>query len=124
MLRAVTTAVTLAIFLLYSQSLLVMWCLYFVEKHDIVLYFCPEDIGSSNPFAGARFVHELSDAQHGAATGAFMLLKLVERASVFLHFSQTVWHAVAITTVTCRRLDHPSLLDGYRHPPFIPPRNR
>jgi hypothetical protein len=57
MVRSVLTAVVTAIFLLYSQSLLVMWCLYFVEKHDIVLYFCPDELGSENPFAGARYVH-------------------------------------------------------------------
>lgn len=122
MIRAIPTAVMLAVFLLYSQSLLVMWCLYFVEKHDIVLYFCPEDIGSANPFAGARFVHELSDAQHGRAKGALMLLKIVERSIPYLPSTGTTENAIEGSRNSLFITETRKISDGYPSPPFIPPR--
>jgi hypothetical protein len=56
--------------------MLVMWCLYFVEKHDIILYHClPTDTTE-----GASFVHSLCDYGKGKHNGALSLLKIVERS--------------------------------------------
>jgi hypothetical protein len=122
MVRSVLTAVVTAVFLLYSQSLLVMWCLYFVEKHDIVLYFCPEELGSENPFAGARYVHELSDAHTGKGHGALVLLTIVERSIVYLPTDPVPIPSSMPERLQrgCTTTEHPTL--GYPQPPFIPPR--
>ncbi|GIV55349.1 MAG: hypothetical protein KatS3mg040_0117 [Candidatus Kapaibacterium sp.] len=122
MLRSLLTALALSVFLLYSQSLLVMWCLYFVERHDIVLYFCPEELGSTNPFAGARYVHELSDAQHGKGEGALMLLQIVERAVFYLPSLGSMYHTESKRSIL-PMLEYccgPS--DGFPTTPFVPPR--
>lgn len=122
MLRCVLTVLTFSVFLLYSQSLLVMWCLYFLERHDIVLYFCPEDLGSSNPFAGARYVHELSDAQHGKGEGALVLLHVVERAVYYLPSMESACRTASnsSTVTNHERWGGPS--DGFPSKPFVPPR--
>ncbi len=122
MLRRVLSALALSIFLLYSQSLLVMWGLYFLERHDIVLYFYPEELGSSNPFAGARYVHELSDAQNGKGDGALVLLHIVERAVFYLPtviYAEHVRSALSLAPVI-DRFRCPS--DGFPTIPFVPPR--
>ncbi len=122
MLRATLTVLVTAAFLLYSQSLLVMWCLYFVEKHDIVLYFCPEELGSCNPFAGARYVHELCDAQRGNGEGAMVLLTIIERSVAYvvaLH-SPMIQPAVRALGLRCAAIGIPSA--GYSTPPWMPPR--
>ncbi|RMF33228.1 MAG: hypothetical protein D6747_07360 [Chlorobiota bacterium] len=120
--RALLTPLLLSVFVIYSQSLVVMWCLYFVERHDIVLYFCPEELGSTNPFAGARYVHELSDAQHGKGEGALTLLQIVERAVVYLPSPGSAYHAESKRSILplieyCRGLS-----DGFPSTPFVPPR--
>ncbi|GIV55073.1 MAG: hypothetical protein KatS3mg039_1591 [Candidatus Kapaibacterium sp.] len=122
MVRVVTTVVLTAAFLFYSQSLLVMWCLYFVEKHDIVLYFCPEELGSSNPFAGARYVHELSDAHRGKGEGALVLLTIVERSLVYMTgvFVPVLSPPQATYLTVGDRVEIPQT--GFRNPPFVPPR--
>jgi len=122
MLRRVLTILVLSIFLLYSQSLLVMWSLYFLERHDIVLYFYPEELGSLNPFAGARYVHELIDAQKGKGEGALVLLHIVDRAVYYLPtviHSELVRSAPSLAAVIDRSR-HPS--DGFPTIPFVPPR--
>ncbi len=122
MFRTILTTIVAAVFLLYSQSLLVMWCLYFVEKHDIVLYFCPEELGSRNPFAGARYVHELCDAQRGKGDGALVLLTIVERSvayAVALH-TPMIQPAVQVLGARSGVIGVPSA--GYSTPPWMPPR--
>ncbi|MCX7929956.1 MAG: hypothetical protein N2663_04480 [Chlorobi bacterium] len=116
------TAIILAVFVLYAQSLLVMWCLYFVEKHDIVLYFCPDELGSTSPFAGARFVHELSDAQRGKADGVLVLISIVERSLAYAPARQLL--LMSARAVQWLPLQDCVLApcDGYDRTPFIPPR--
>lgn len=122
MLGIVFHTIVTAAFLLYSQSLLVMWCLYFVEKQDIVLYFCPDELGSTNPFAGARYVHEMSDAQRGQAEGALSLITIVERSVAYTLPLQQSSVSVQQFRAETPILHAPIPLDGYSSPPFVPPR--
>ncbi len=80
MLRKLGHIILFLCFLLYSQSIVVMWCLYFIEKHDIVLYYeVAED--TSN---GLRFMQKICDAHRGEHNGALSLIKVVERTPPYL----------------------------------------
>ncbi|MCS7000820.1 MAG: hypothetical protein RML15_06260 [Bacteroidota bacterium] len=122
-LRALIALFILTAFAIYSQSLLVMWCLYFLEQHDIVLYFCPEDLGSNHPFAGARFVHELSDAHKGKAQGALVLLKVVERTTAYVHATIDFDIRLSIWRLCGWVSSSGQILEGYPLSLFIPPRS-
>lgn len=73
-------------------------------------------------FAGARFVHELSDAQHGRAEGALMLLKIVERSIPYLPSTGTAENAIEGSRNSLFITETRKISDGYPSPPFIPPR--
>ena len=78
-MKSLLTILFLGIFLVYSQGMLVMWCLYFIEQHDIVMYYCNEH-DSTN---GTSYVHKLCDAAKGEHTGALALIKIVDNHTTY-----------------------------------------
>ncbi len=78
-MRLVLHLIIFSTFLLYSQSMLVMWCLYFVEQQDIVLYY--ESAGENS--RGLNYMHKLCDASKGEHDGALSLLKIAEQGPNF-----------------------------------------
>jgi len=79
LMKSFLTILILGVFLVYSQGMLVMWCLYFVEKQDIIMYYCNEHDTTN----GASYVHKLCDAQSGEHTGALALIKVVDNHTVY-----------------------------------------
>lgn len=59
----------------------VIWCLYFLEKQDIILYYCAEsEVKQPNSSA---FMQQICDGITGKHRGARSLLQLSVRASVY-----------------------------------------
>ena len=62
--------------------------MYFVEKHDIVLYYCTADDSSK----GVSYVHKLCDSGKGEHKGALSLVKIVERSVNYEHLHLSSVH--------------------------------
>ena len=68
LLQKVGISILLTLFVIYSSSISVVWMLYFYEKHDVILYYCPHD--AQNGGDGTSYIHQLLDgtAQSHART--------------------------------------------------------
>ncbi|MBK9249414.1 MAG: hypothetical protein IPM69_15185 [Ignavibacteria bacterium] len=60
LLQKVGISILLALFMIYSSSISVVWMLYFYEKHDVILYYCPHD--AQNGGDGTSYIHRLLDS--------------------------------------------------------------
>lgn len=62
--KSITIVLTM-LFILYSNSISVVWMLYFYEKEDIILYFCPYD--SQNGGDGTAYIQRMLDGDTAAS---------------------------------------------------------
>lgn len=58
-MKSAAVVITLALFITYSLSMPVVWCLYFLEKQDIILYYC--DAPDMKHSAESAFMQKICD---------------------------------------------------------------
>lgn len=120
-MRFIITILTFAAFLVYSQSMLVMWCLYFIEKHDIILYYCPEDADGRGD--GSSYVHRLCDASKGEHEGARAMLKIIGTQKSYDRTYTLTPTPELPPSFLCDEDDSPRLYSAYALSVFRPPRS-
>lgn len=118
-MRAITVVITLALFIIYSLSLPVVWCLYFLEKQDIILYYCVEsEVKQPNSSA---FMQQICDGITGKHRGARSLLQLSVRASVYDIAVSKPEIQLSRSTIIFLDIQQQSLLPAHILPVFHPP---
>lgn len=78
------------LFMLHSNSVSVIWMLYFYEKDDIVLYFCPFD--SQNGGDGTCYIQQLIDGNQNSARSKATAPRILisENTAVYLQVEKDI----------------------------------